>query len=111
MNTTLRITRDKSFVGAIMPYRIKIDGREITKISTGGDVVINVPMTPFKVDIEMVGNSMNFHPIRSTLNIDPRHSKSGCMYCHLTTKPNWAGIIVSGLFFPIGKLVVNFNYK
>lgn len=93
-----------------MPYRIKIDGREVTKISAGGDVVVNVPMTPFRLDFEMVGNSMSFHPIRSTLNVDPRHSQSGQMRCHLETKANWAGILVSGIFFPIGKLKVDFRY-
>lgn len=108
---TIRITRDKSFVGSVMPYRIKIDGREAAKISVGGDVLLNTPTTPFRLDFEMVGSSMNFHPIRAALNVDPRHTQTGNMKCHLVTKPNWLGIITSSLFFPVGKLNIDFQYQ
>lgn len=108
---TIHITRDKSFVGAAMPYRIKIDGREAAKITVGGHIDMDIPTYPFRLDFEMVGNSMNFHPIRATLNIDPRHATSGHLKCHLITKPNWGGIITSGLFMPVGKLNVDFKYQ
>lgn len=105
----LTITRDKAFVGRVMPYRIKIDGVEVAKISCGGEVILEVPNHPFQLDFEMVGNSLNFHPVKASIPVEPIRS-TGKMKCHLTTKPNWAGIIVSGVLFRIGTLIPKFTY-
>ncbi len=105
----LTITRDKAYVGRVMPFRIKINGVEVAKISCGGEVILEVPNHPFQLDFEMVGNSMNFHPIKESVSVEPIRS-TGQMKCHLVTKPNWAGILVSGIFFPVGKLITQFTY-
>lgn len=68
---TLIITRDKAYVGRVMPYRIKIDGVEVAKISCGGEVVLEVPNRPFQLDFAMVGNSLNFHPVKASISVEP----------------------------------------
>ncbi len=110
MGNILTITRDRAYVGRVMPYRIKINDREVAKISCGGEVVLEVPDSPFKLEFTMVGNSMSFHPIKGFVNVEPVRSASGHMKCHLVTKPNWLGIIVSGLLFPVGRLEAKFQY-
>lgn len=111
MSNIITITRDRAYVGRVMPYRIKIDGREVAKISAGGETKIEVPDTPFNLEFSMVGNSMNFHPIKGNITVEPVRSATGQMKCHLTTKPNWLGILVGGgIFFPVGHLNIQFEY-
>ncbi len=110
MANILTITRDRAYVGRLMSYRIKINGHEVAQIPAGGEVRLEVPDSPFNLEFAMVGNSMSFHPIKGSVMVEPVRSATGQMQCHLMTKPNWLGIIVSGLFFPVGYLEIKFNY-
>ena len=55
----LNISRDKAFVGAAMPYRIIINGKEMNKIKIGGSLSFELPCVQSTLKVSMVGNSMN----------------------------------------------------
>lgn len=110
MANILTITRDRAYVGRLMSFRIKINGQEVAQIPAGGEVKLEVPDSPFNLEFGMVGNSMNFHPIKGSVMVEPMRSATGQMRCHLMTKPNWKGIILSALFFPVGHLVIKLDY-
>lgn len=107
----LNISRDKSFVGAAMAYRVYVNNQEVDKIKVGKSISLDIPDAPATIKVSMVGNAVTIHPIEKEKVIFPEKSVTGIIDCMITTKPNWLGIFTSGLFQAIGKtdLIISYN--
>ena len=108
---TLNITRQKNFVGAAMPYRICVNGKEVATIKIGGNVSIQIPNQRTILKVSMVGNGMAFHRIEKEVVIFPEYSKSNVINCEIVTKANWFGVFTWGLIRAVGSAVINVNYN
>lgn len=107
----LNISRDKSFVGAAMSYRIYINNQEVDKLKVGNTITLEIPDHPTTIKVSMVGNAINIHPIMKEVVLFPEKSESGIIDCLITTKPNWVGILTSGLFQAVGRAELIIDYK
>lgn len=111
MNTIkLNISRDKAFVGAAMPYRIIINGTEVGKIKTGGNMSYELPNTQSTLKISMVGNSLTLHNIEKEVVLFPQYCKTGVINCAIKTKFDWLGYLTLGLLQAIGKMEIEVDY-
>lgn len=106
----LNIRRDKSFTGYAMPYRIFIDGREMTKVSSGEKISLMIPKHKCILKISMVGNSMAFHEIKKEVALFPEYCKSGIINCYISTKLKLGGIATFGLLSSVGKVETDIEY-
>lgn len=107
---TLKLTRDTSFCGIAMPYRILMDGVEVGRISVGKSLDLPMPARTFRLDIEMVGKSLTFHPVKTFVMIDPLKAESGIVKAHITTSPRWIHALTNGIWGPVGKAQVKVLY-
>lgn len=105
----LNITRKNSFVGCVMPLRIIYAGKELYKLNNGATCTLTVPAVAGYLDITMIGNSMNFHPVKRSVFIDPAKCMTDTVNIILTIKPNWPGVILP-IFFPVGILNIDCQY-
>ncbi len=106
----LNISRDKAFVGAAMPYRIIINGKEMNKIKIGGSLSFELPCIQSTLKVSMVGNSMTFHKIEKEVLLFPQYCKNGVINCKIKTKFNWLGYLTLGLLQAIGRTVLDIEY-
>ena len=61
MNTVkLNISRDKAFVGAIMPYCISINGEKQEKLKLGKSVSYDLPNNQSTLSVSIPGSSFGF---------------------------------------------------
>ena len=109
-NIKLIISRDKSFVGAAMPYRIIINGKELCKIKIGDTKSFELPNSQMTMKVSMVGNSMTFHSIEKEVVLFPQYCKTGVVNCKIKTKTNWFGFFTLGLLQAIGRTVLDVEY-
>lgn len=106
----LNISRDKAFVGAAMPYRIIINGKEMNKMKIGGSLSLELPCIQSTLKVSMVGNSMTFHNIEKEVLLFPQYCKNGVINCKIKTKFNWLGYLTLGLLQAIGRTVLDIEY-
>lgn len=111
MELRVNIHRNKGYVGALMPYRVMYNGREVCKLSNGETKSIMVPAVPGTLEFSMVGNSMAIHKIKGSLTIDPSKAQTGVMDIELTTVTNWKGILLSGLIWPTAHVKLVYQYR
>jgi len=109
-NTTLNIYRKKSFVGAAMPYRVFLNGKEIAKVKNGEKLSVVIPAEQAALKVSMVGNAITFHRIEKEVVVFPKYSVSHIINCEIETKANWLGIISYGLFAATGHILVDLKY-
>lgn len=107
----LNIIRDKSFVGAAMPYRITINGIEVAKLAIGKSFSCEIQNAPSTLKVAMVGNSLTFHKIEKEIVLFPEYSNLGIINCRITTKFSWMGFLTLGLFQAVGKIEINVEHK
>lgn len=110
-NIKLNIRRDKSFVGAAMPYRIIINGTKVGKIKIGNNLSFDMPPTQSTLRVSMVGNSLTFHKIEKELVLFPQYCTIGVINCNITTKLNWLGLLSLGIIQAIGRTEIDIEYK
>ena len=111
MNTIkLNISRDKAFVGAAMPYRIIINGKEICKLKIGKSFSMDLPNAQSALKVSMVGNSVTFHKIEKEVVLFPQYCKTGIVNCKISTKFNWIGYLTLGLLQAIGRTEIEIEY-
>ena len=79
----LKITRDKAYVGAAMPYRVYIDGEEKCMLLLGQTVVLDVPEKKITLKVSMAG--MMIHKIEAEAIIYPEKCKDGIVNCTIKT--------------------------
>ena len=106
----LNIRRDKSLTGYAAPYRIFIDGREMTKVSSGEKVSLIIPKQKCILKISMVGNSIAFHEVKKEVALFPEHCKSGIINCYISTKMKLGGVVTFGLLRSIGEVATDIEY-
>lgn len=106
----LNISRDKSFVGAAMPYRIIINGKEMNKIKNGESLSFELPSIQSTLKVSMTGNSMTFHKIEKEVVLFPQYCKTGVINCRIKTKFNWLGCLTFGLFQAVGRMDLDIEY-
>lgn len=106
----LNITREKSFVGVAMPYRIIINGEEVGKVRSGGTLSVEIPNVNSTLEVSVVGNAMTFHPVKAYENLVPQYCKKGIINCVIKTKANVLGVLTSGIFQAVGRLELYVNY-
>lgn len=98
MNTVkLNISRDKAFVGAIMPYCIIINGEKQEKLKLGKSVSYDLPNNQSTLSVSIPGSSFGFHKAEKEVVLFPQYCKNGIINCHITSKLNWLGIISFGI--------------
>ena len=85
-NIKLIISRDKSFVGAAMPYRVIVNGRELCKMKIGDTMSFELPNIQMAIRVSMVGNSMTIHSIEKEMVLFPQYCKTGVVNCKIKTK-------------------------
>ena len=107
----LNIKRDKSMAGVAMPYRIIVNGKEITKLAIGKNYSIEIPNVQTTLKVSMVGNSMAFHKIEKVIVLFPQYCKTGIINCNITTKFNWLGFCTFGLLQAVGRTTLDVNYR
>ena len=76
----LNIRRDKSLTGYAAPYRIFIDGREMTEVSSGEKVSLIIPKQKCILKISMVGNSIAFHEVKKEVALFPEHCNNQLLH-------------------------------
>ena len=106
----LNIVRDKSMTGAGMPYRIYINGKEVTRLTFGQSYSTEINDEPTKLKVSMVGNAITIHKIEKEITLLPNNCKSGLINCQITTKSNPLGILSGGLFKAAGETEINVVY-
>ena len=104
----LKITRDKAYVGAAMPYRVYIDGEEKCMLLLGQTVVLDVPEKKITLKVSMAG--MMIHKIEAEAIIYPENCKDGIVNCTIKTKANFKGIFSLGLGKAPGKPEIIVEY-
>lgn len=107
----LNIYRDKSLIGAGMPYRIFVNGVEKGKIGIGKSISIDIPNIQSTLKVSMVGNSLSFHNIEKEVVIFPQYCKNGIVKCRIKTKFNWIGYLTCGLLQAIGRTELEMEYN
>lgn len=107
----LNISRDKSYVGSAMAYRVYINNHEVDKIKVGKSITLDIDDSPTTIKVSMVGNAISFHRIEKEVVLFPEKCDSGIIDCLITTKPNWIGIFTYGLFQAVGRTELIINYK
>lgn len=106
----LFVKRKSSFVGAVMPYYIKINGIEKSRLRNGGECSFDIPLEQCILGVSMVGGTFTLHKISKEVVLFPCNNKSGRMFCEITTSVNWIGFFTLGIFAPVGKLQLNITY-
>ena len=106
----LNISRDKAFVGAAMPYRIIINGKEMGKMKIGNNMSFDLPNIQSTLKVSMVGNSLTFHNIEKEVVLFPQCCKTGVVNCKIKTKFNWLGYLTLGLLQAVGRTELDIEY-
>ena len=96
----LYITRNKSILGAAIPYRVFIDDVEKCKLAFG-------QTTSF----EMVGSSFITKKVEKKVTLHPDRCKSDIMTCTISTKINWLGFFSLGLLQPSCMPEIKIEYR
>ena len=107
----LNIQREKSFVGAVMTYKVSVNGSEVGKIAVGGSFSTEILNEQTALTISMADYSMTIHKIEKEVVLFPQYCKSGVINCTVKTKANWLGILTYGLFQAVGKMELNIEYQ
>lgn len=108
---TLNISRDKSYVGAAVPYRIFINGQEVTRLFVGKSFTTEIVNEPTVLKISMVGNALSIHKIEKEVTLLPNYCKTNVIDCHIRTKAKWLGILTSGLLQAPGEAEIDVEYN
>lgn len=103
---SFRIKREKSFIGCAMPFRIIIDGKEVTKLSNGGEYSMQLPNKDFMLKVYMCGNAITIHKVEAETLICPSQY-NGKINCTISVKPKLLGILSMGLLSAPGTLEFN----
>lgn len=106
----LNISRDKSVVAAGMPYRVYINGNEVTRLLLGQSFSTEINDEPTRLKVSLVGNALSIHKIEKEINLIPSNSKAGFINCQITTKPKPSGIFTMGLLQAPGEAEINVEY-
>lgn len=93
-----------------MPVKILLNGREIGRVNVGGRLETTIPANDCTLMLDMVGNSMNIHPIRQQIVLSPSQSKKGVITVDFGIKANALGILTSGLCKKIGEIQADVKY-
>lgn len=96
----LYITRDKSILGAAIPYRIFIDNVEECKLAFGQTASFDIQFRQTTLKVEMVGSSFITKKVEKKVTLHPDRCKSGVIACMISTKINRLGLFSLGLFLP-----------
>ena len=106
----LNISRDKSFVGGAMPYRIIINGIVMGKMNIGDNMSLELPNTQSTLRVSMIGNSLTLHNVEKDVVLFPQYCKTGVIICRIRTKLNWVGFLTLGLLQAVGSLDLDIEY-
>lgn len=93
-----------------MAMKVYFNNTLIYSLKNGENVILSIPAIPGYLRAELVGNSMNFHPIKGETYIDPSACRQGGIDCQLTIEPDWLGILLGGVFRGVGKLKMDVQY-
>ena len=93
----LFITRDKALLGAAVPYRVFIDGKEMCKLSFGQSVSDDIPEKKTSLKFLMVGSSFVLHNVEKEVTLFPDKCKTNIVDCTITTKVNYWGWFTLGI--------------
>ena len=105
---TLYIKRNSAFVGSAMPYRIIINGKEVTQLTNGNDFQIQLPKREtIDLKIHMVGNAITLHKIKKEVIIYPDNYDTKKINCIITSKLNALVTLSGGLLGAVGRLELN----
>jgi len=106
---TVHFIRKKSFVAALMPYKVSIDCTDHGKLSNGKDMTVKLPHGNMLVQIDMVGNSMNIHPMtaETTITPGPQHTRVECV---ISTVAQIGGIFGMGVTQAPGRIELDVKY-
>lgn len=106
----LVINRASSALSVAVPFKLKIDGRDFTKISNGCSTETVAPEKEFELNVTPLGNKLNLHKIESNVVIDPRQCKSGTITCTITPKMKKLGFLSGGFLGPMMEILVDVKY-
>lgn len=105
------IRRHRSLTGAAMPFRIMVNGRELTKLNIGQKYMTDLPKEQFTLKISMVGNAFTFHKLEKEVVVFPAYCKRGSIYCDISVRINWLGCFTFGIFQAVGYPEVQIRYE
>lgn len=109
---TLNITRDKSFIGAAMSYRINLNGTEIGLLRVGESISIEIDSADnLSLSASMVGNAISIHKIEKEILLQPKFCKTKVIDCLIRTKFNIIGFLTLGLLSAIGNTEIRVMYN
>ena len=107
---TLNVSRDKSFVGMGMSYRVFIDNREVSKLKIGKTFSCKLPSEQFVLRVSLVGNALSLHKIQKEVVIFPQYCESGTINCKVRTKFSLLGMLTMGLIQAMGRAEIEVSY-
>lgn len=106
----LRIHRESCYVGMAMGIRVFFNNQKIYTIKNGETAMLTIPAQPGYLNFEMVGNSMNFHPIKGSVYIDPSQCRQGAVDCRISVEKDILGILLGGLLRKVGSLKIELHH-
>ena len=106
----LNINRDKSIMGAAMPYRIMINGTELGKLNFGKSLSFELENVQSTLKVTMMGNSIVYHKVEKEVVLFPQYCKTGNINCRISTQCNWVGYLTLGLLQAVAKIELDIEY-
>lgn len=107
---TLIVSRRPSYVGMAVAVRVLINGMLIGQVKVGGRLQVNIPVQNCMLELDMVGNSYSFRPIRGTFPLTPSYCKKGVITVDFGVKSNALGILTSGIWQKLGDIQADIKY-
>lgn len=109
-SVTIIITRRASYVGMAMPVKVLINGMLVGQIKVGRSLQVIIPPKDCTLELDMVGNSMNMHPIKASYPLVVSNCTKGVVSIDFGIKSNVLGILTSGIWKKIGDIEADIKY-
>jgi len=107
----LKITRDKAWAAAALPYRIFINNEQRAMLRIGKRIELEVPKERFAIRVEAVGNKLQFQRIESEKVIFPAYCENGVIECRVSSSLQAVGYLTLGLIKPMVTIKIDVIYK
>lgn len=107
---TLIFSRRVGITGMAIPIRVRVNDNEIGKIKVGGRLETSIPVKDCVVDLEMVGSSASFHPIKASFTLRAANCTKGVITVDFGVKANPLGLLTSGIWAKMGDIRADIKY-
>ena len=105
----LIIICDKAFVGAVLPYHLFINGKEMGKIKKGKNTSYELPYAQSTLKVSIPRTSL-IHKVEKEVVLFPQFCNKGIINCTIVSKLNLLGFISLGIVQPHYVISLHIEY-